>query len=59
MKPNFLESVDRSGGPKKSKKSDKNLSLLYVHFLLEYESINGLLTFRKNHLSGKNLVVEL
>ena len=28
-------------------------------FLLQYESVNGLLTFYKNNMFGKNLILEL
>ena len=38
---------------------DKNLIHSYVHFLHEYESNIGILTFCKKHLSWKNLVLEL
>ena len=38
---------------------DKNLIHSYVHFLHEYESNIGIVTFCKKHLSWKNLVLEL
>lgn len=60
-------SPQRSGGTKKFPKLakkwdflvfDKNLINSYVSFLLQYEIINGHLTFCKNWMSGKNLVLE-
>ena len=38
---------------------DQNLVHLYVFFLLEYENANGFVTFCKNHVSKKNLVLDL
>ena len=63
----MLRSVG-SGGSKKSKQMtqnrgfedfDKNLIHPYVLFLIEYESTNDLITLYKNHISSKNLVLEL
>ena len=47
--------------PNVAKKSDfQGFDILsYVVFLPEYESANGLLTFCKNCMSGKNLVLEI
>ena len=38
---------------------DKNLIYLYVLFLLEYEGTNGFLSFYRNHMYWKNLILEL
>ena len=38
---------------------DKSLIHSCVLFILEYESNNVLLTFCKNHISGKNMVIKL
>ena len=38
----------------------KSYPLGYIYaFLLQYESVNGILTFCKNKIFGKNLVLEL
>ena len=38
---------------------DKNIIHSYIPFLLEYEITNSLLTFSRNHRSGKKLVLDL
>ena len=38
----------------------KKYPLGYIYaFLLQYESVNGILTFSKNKMFGKNLVLQL
>ena len=38
---------------------DKNIIYSYVLFHLKYESTNGSLTFYKDRMPGKNLILEL
>lgn len=63
----MIKHSDGSGGPKKCKKWPKNevfwvltkIMLLCALFLLENKSTNGLQTFCKIKMSGKNLVIGL
>ena len=64
MKRHFWKNISAvQGGPKIIENNfwdfDKNLIYLYVLFLLEYEGTNGFLSFYRNHMYWKNLILEL
>lgn len=55
--------LGKPGGPEMAQKGywdfNKNLVHYYVLYLFEYESTDDLLSFYKNHISEKNLVLQL
>ena len=56
----YLKVLLGQDGPKlRFLRFDKNFMISWVLFLLECESTGGLLTFSKDHMSLKNLILEL